>query len=105
MRRDRVTRVTNEPYVHTNHCLFPDTAAEEGHREPDHIENSNRRLEISAETADDLDAFFAHPEISREVEDLAEVGTCGAVVIEPAHKRMRSVWGVPRDHAWETFRL
>jgi len=101
----KVTRVSERPYVHTNHCMFDSTAAFEGHREPEHIENSNQRLQISESKANDLDAFFDDPMISRKVDDPAAVGTCGAVVIRPVERTLKSVWGVPGDHPWETFQL
>jgi isopenicillin-N N-acyltransferase-like protein len=101
----KVTRSTDRPYVHTNHCVNPWTASEEGDRLPEHVESSNKRLEISANTADDLDAFFADPMISRAVAESHEVGTCGAVIIETKVRRMRAVWGLPGDHPWETFQL
>ncbi|MEA1903981.1 MAG: C45 family peptidase [Actinomycetota bacterium] len=101
----KVTRMSDSPYVHTNHCVNQWTAEEEGPREQEHIENSYQRLEISAEKADDLEAFFADPMISRRVDDPHEVGTCGAVIIEPGKRRMRAVWGVPGDRPWETFQL
>lgn len=101
----RVTRSNGSPLVHANSCLVPETLAEEGDRDPDWVANSAERLRIGEELADDLEAFFAHPEISRSVDDMAEVGTCGAVIMEPAALRMRAVWGVPGDHPWETFQL
>lgn len=92
-------------YVHTNHCVDPLTAAEEGERLAEHVENSNLRLEMGEKLADDIEGFFEEPLISRRVEGPHEVGTCGAVIIEPAARRMRAVWGVPGDHPWETFEL
>lgn len=100
-----VTRSTTVPIVHTNHCLVPATAAGEGWRAPEHVTGSNIRLEIGVEKASDPENFFSDPAISRHVEELHEVGTCGAVIIEPAKREMRAVWGVPGDHPWETFRL
>jgi isopenicillin-N N-acyltransferase-like protein len=102
----RVTKVTDEPYVHTNHCLDPNTSEEEAARLEASIISSDKRLDIGYETADDLDAFFADPWISRRVVDQPhEVATCGAVVIEPGRRKMRSTWGVPGDNPWESFRL
>jgi hypothetical protein len=69
------------------------------------VANSDERLRIGEESAADLEGFFANPTISRRVEDLHEVATCGAVIIEPARRTMRAVWGVPGDHPWETFQL
>lgn len=100
----KVTKVDGS-YVHTNHCVHPSTASEEGRRQPEHIENSNLRLEVAEKVADDIEGFFEEPLISRRVERVHDVGTCGAVIMEPGLGRMRSVWGVPGDHSWETFHL
>jgi hypothetical protein len=104
-RNKHVIRSNGGPLVHANSCLFPQTLAEEGKRDPDWVANSAERLRIGEELADDLEAFFAHPAISRRVEDLAEVGTCGAVIMEPDTRTMKAVWGIPGDHPWETFQL
>jgi isopenicillin-N N-acyltransferase-like protein len=104
-RNKRVTRSDSEPLVHANSCLYPETLAEEGKRDPEWVANSEERLRLGEELADDLEAFFAHPMISRRVEDMAEVGTCGAVIMEPGTLTMKSVWGIPGDHPWETFQL
>jgi isopenicillin-N N-acyltransferase-like protein len=101
----RVTRSNGSPLVHANNCLYPETKQEEAGRLPEWVTNSDDRLRIGEENADDLEAFFADPTVSRRVEDLHEVGTCGAVIIEPAKRTMRAVWGVPGDHPWETFQL
>lgn len=100
----RVTEVDGG-YVHTNHCVDPLTAAEEGDRLPEHVENSNVRLDVAAKLVEDLEAFFEEPLISRRVEAPHDVGTCGAVIFEPSVGRMRAVWGVPGEHPWETFQL
>lgn len=101
----KVTRTNGSQLVHANNCLHPETMAEEAKRLPEWVANSNERLRIGEEKAGDLEAFFADPMISRRVEDMEEVGTCGAVIMEPGKLSMRAVWGIPGDHAWETFRL
>ncbi len=100
----RVTMVEGS-YVHTNHCVDPVTAAEEGQRLPEHVENSNIRLEVGVKLAQDVEAFFEEPIISRRVDGRHDVGTCGAVIMEPGSGVMRAVWGVPGDQPWETFQL
>ena len=100
-----VTRVRDVPFVHTNHCLDPVTASEHADRLQIHVDDSIERLRLSQLHASDLEAFFGHDRISRRVDDPDEVGTCGAVIMEPRERRMRSVWGVPGDHPWETFQL
>ena len=104
-RSKRLTRTNGSPLVHANNCLFPETAAEEAQRLPDWVENSKIRLSIGEDKADDLEAFFADPTISRRAEDKHDVATCGAVIIEPGKLRMKAVWGIPGDHPWETFQL
>ena len=100
-----VTRTSDTAFVHTNHCLSDWTAEEEGERLPEHVESSNMRLDMAAELANDPEAFFGESLISRRVDDLHDVGTCGAVIIEPQKRRMKAVWGIPGDHPWETFQL
>jgi isopenicillin-N N-acyltransferase like protein len=101
----KVTRTSETAFVHTNHCLDDWTATEEGERLPEHVESSNLRLDMAAELANDPEAFFEESVISRRVDNPHDVGTCGAVIIEPAKRRMKAVWGVPGDHPWETFQL
>jgi isopenicillin-N N-acyltransferase like protein len=100
-----VTRTNGSPLVHANNCLFSETAEEEAQRLSDWVENSNVRLRIGAEKADDLEAFFADPMISRRAEGVHDVATCGAVIVEPAKRMMKAVWGIPGDQPWETFQL
>lgn len=104
-RSRRVVRTNGKPLVHANNCLYPETSAEEAPRLADWVENSKERLRIGEDKAHDLESFFADPTISRRATDPAEVATCGAVIIEPAQRRMKAVWGVPGDHPWETFQL
>lgn len=101
----RVTRSDGQPLVHANSCLYPETKAEEGARDPEWVANSEERLRLGEFLVDDLEAFFADPQISRRVDDMSEVGTCGAIIVEPAARTMRAVWGVPGDHPWEAFQL
>ncbi|MCZ6630219.1 MAG: C45 family autoproteolytic acyltransferase/hydrolase [Actinobacteria bacterium] len=101
----QVTRTSDTAFVHTNHCLGERTAESEGERLPEHVESSNTRLNVAAELADDPEAFFAEALICRRVDDPHDVGTCGAVMIEPRKRRMKAVWGIPGDHPWETFQL
>ena len=104
-RQSRVTVVDKEPFVHANHCLDATTSLEHGYREPEHVANSELRLEIGQSNSADAEVFFKDPEISRHTDDPHDVATCGAVIIEPARRRMRAIWGVPGDHPWETFQL
>ena len=104
-RSKKVTKTSGAPLVHANNCLHDETREEEAKRLPSWVENSNERLGIGVEKADDLEAFFADPMISRRADDPHEVATCGAVIMEPAKLTMRAVWGIPGEHPWETFQL
>lgn len=101
----RVTRTNGRPVVHANNCLHAETRDEEPKRPHEWVVNSDERLRIGSENAHDLDVFFANPTISRRATQPDEVATCGAVIIEPASRTMKAVWGVPGDHPWETFQL
>lgn len=98
-----VTRVTDEPFVHSNHCLVPANATEEAPRLEDAVQSSDIRLKVGTDLSRDLESFFADPAISRRGVLPSDTATCGAVIMEPAVKRMRAVWGVPGDNPWEDF--
>ncbi len=101
----KVTRVSHEPFVHTNHCLDDSTKSEESERAPELVASSQTRLERGLDLAFDLDGFFAEPAIARRATEPHGVATCGAVTMYPAERRMETVWGVPGDRPWETFQL
>ncbi|MEX1038959.1 MAG: C45 family peptidase [Acidimicrobiia bacterium] len=100
---NRVTRVESGAFVHTNHCLAPETKAEEGVRNPLSEENSDRRLDQGSALASDLEAFFADAEINRGAPTPHDVATCGAVVMRPAARSLQAVWGQPGFYPWEHF--
>jgi len=101
----RVDRVTERPFVHTNHCIDPATRLEEGDRSPEHVASSQTRLERGHDLATDLDAFFADSSIARKAGTAHDVATCGAVVMRTTQRRLDSVWGLPGETPWETFQL
>ncbi len=103
--RNEVTTVTTEPFVHSNHCLAPDTAGEEAPRLAESMVSSDIRLKLGTEMARDLESFFAEPAISRHGANPEDTSTCGAVIMEPALGSMRAIWGVPGDGPWETLAL
>jgi isopenicillin-N N-acyltransferase-like protein len=101
----RVTSVAETPFVHTNHCLDEGARLEEGARTPEHVAGSAARLERAAELARDLDSFFADASIARRAASPDDVATCGAVVIRTKDRLLDSVWGIPGENPWESFRL
>lgn len=100
-----VTRVTADPFVHTNHCLAPDTVGEEAPRLEESVASSDIRLKLGNEMARDLESLFGEPAISRHGVNPEDTATCGAVIMQPAMGTMRAVWGVPGDGPWETLKL
>jgi isopenicillin-N N-acyltransferase like protein len=102
---NRVTRVENGSFVHTNHCLAAETKAEEGLRNPLNEANSDRRLVQGAALSSDLGAFFADADINRSAASDHDVATCGAVVMKPGSKMMDAVWGRPGSYPWEHFTI
>jgi isopenicillin-N N-acyltransferase-like protein len=101
----KVTRVVDSIFIHTNHCLDDGTRLEEGERTPEHVEGSEQRLQLGADLSSDLEAFFSDPSISRRPTSPDDVATCGAVVIRPGQRQLDSVWGIPDENPWESFRL
>ena len=101
----KVTMVAEEPFVHSNHCIHESTALEHGYREPEHVDDSALRLELGRSNSATPDVFFKDERISKHGHEPHDVATCGAVVMEPASRKMKAVWGVPGDHPWETFQL
>lgn len=98
-----VTRVKSGSFVHTNHCLAPETRAEEGERGPVNQESSLTRLARGRELVDDLDGLFADPAINRGAASEHDVATCGAVRMRPGALVVDAVWGRPGEHPWESF--
>lgn len=94
---------TTAPLVHSNHCLAGPTALEEAVQPKHMLDDSHARLQIAAERATDLDAFFGHPLIGRKGSNPHDGATCGAVVMSANSRSMRAVWGVPGYQDWEEF--
>lgn len=101
----KVDRVTDAPFVHSNHCIYPETKAGEGLRYQENIVDSNRRLEVGRELAGDLDQFFSDPSISKQPKEPHLTATCGAMAMYPEKRRVDSLWGVPGEVPWESFQL
>lgn len=101
----KITRVETGAFVHTNHCLDPATAVEEGVRNEFAKESSVARLASGRQAASDLDSFFTDPVINRRASTPHDVATCGAVSMHPKSRTMRVVWGIPAEHPWELFDL
>jgi isopenicillin-N N-acyltransferase-like protein len=101
----KVTRVSTEPFVHSNHCLDLETISVEAPRPYEYQENSLERLEEGQRLSTDIDRFFESSVISRRATTPDETATCGAVIMSPQQRQMKSVWGLPGEGIWEEFQL
>ena len=101
----KVTEVSTEAYVHTNHCTDLETIEVEAARPYEHQESSVARLEAGTGLSGDLEALFSNPEIARRAKTKHETATCGAVKMWPRSRSLDAVWGVPGDEPWETFQF
>jgi isopenicillin-N N-acyltransferase-like protein len=98
-----VTPVDTGVFVHSNHCLDPRTALEEGATSPLSAESSAQRLRSGSKAGGDLAAFFSDPTINRRGGSPSDVATCGAVSMSPARRSLEAVWGLPGEYPWEQF--
>lgn len=101
----KVTRVSRSPFVHSNHCLDLETISEEASRPYEAQENSLERHEEGIRLATDIDSFFRSSIISRRAANPDDTATCGAVIMSPRQRQMKSVWGLPEEGVWEQFQL
>ena len=103
--RTVVTQLDGDAVVHTNHCLFPATAAVERPRDEDAVASSQARLARAVAllggdrlTPEDLQAVTRDgEEICYRGEPPRHVATCGAVVMRPATRAFWAVRGLPSE--------
>ena len=100
-----VTRVTEVPFVHTNHCLDAGTRLEEGERTPEHVAGERREIGTGDGALPGPGPLLLRAVDRRRAQSPNDVATCGAVVIRPRERKLDSVWGSPGDTPWESFRL
>ncbi len=102
----------DDPLVHTNHCVVPETQAVEGARPDDLQENSVKRfadatalLGSGAEhTAESLiDLLRDERSICRHPEPPHDYESSGAVIMRPARGDFWACWGVPSANEFVHF--
>jgi isopenicillin-N N-acyltransferase-like protein len=108
-----VTRLGDDPLVHTNHCLDPKARETEAVRPPDLLASSEARLAKAAElmqarpiSVEDLIALTREPgAICRRSSPPHHNESSGAAIIRPATGEFWACWGVPADNEFESFKV
>jgi isopenicillin-N N-acyltransferase-like protein len=101
--RRHVTPLAQEPIVHTNHCLVPETQALERERADESMGASHARLARASEllaqgevTPERLQRFTAdEPTICVSPKPPLHIATCGAAIMRPATGEFWAVKGAP----------
>ena len=108
-----VTELQQDPLIHTNHCLMPETRARERQREQASRASSEARLERAAEllSGDNITPADLQ-ELTRDDSAICiaptgpdEIATSGAAIMQPATREFWAVWGLPSENAYERFTL
>lgn len=125
--RQRITPLAERnggALVHTNHCLFDETAACEREREPFSLASSEKRLRVAeawlstkdspngspqaqqaAITPETLMALTRDEAICQRPQPPLEVESCGAVIMRPGTGEFWACWGPPADGQYERFEV
>ncbi len=106
-----VTRLGEDPFVHTNHCLDPKARETEAARPPDLIASSEARLAKASElmkarpvVVEDLMALTREPSaICRWSSPPHHNESSGAAIMRPATGELWACWGVPAENDFESF--
>jgi isopenicillin-N N-acyltransferase-like protein len=108
-----VTALTDDPLIHTNHCLDDGARLREAARPPDLLASSEARLAKATELMKErpiepLDVMA----LTREPEAICRWSTpphhnesSGAAIARPATGEFWACWGVPAENEYEEFRL
>ena len=108
-----VTRLGDDPLVHTNHCLDPIARKAEAGRPPDLAASSEARLAKATElmkarsiAVQDLIALTREPEaICRRSTPPHHNESSGAAIMRPATGEFWACWGVPAENDFESFMI
>jgi len=107
-------RTADDVYVHTNHMLHDATKKLEARGTPTASSHARqRRLESLVAATErlgvaDLQRLLSDREGGAEAverHDFAGISTNGAVVMEPAARRIHAVWGPPSRGTWISYAL
>jgi len=104
-----VTKLDDQPIVHTNHTIDPDAKAVQARRDPPLLASSSARLDTAAEllSEGDVDAERLF-ELTREAGAICQVATepyhiesSGAAVMRPKTNDFWACWGRPIENEYQ----
>ncbi|KEZ75750.1 C45 family autoproteolytic acyltransferase/hydolase [Salinisphaera hydrothermalis] len=106
------TRLDNDVIVHTNHCLAKETRAVERPRLPEAQAHSEKRLAraeamLACDEAIDVERLAT---VTRDTQaicypptPITKMTTCGAVIADPAARRLWALRGLPSEQSYVAF--
>ena len=108
-----VTKLGDEPLVHTNHTLHPNTTEWQAPRPADLLASSELRLLTATEILEQ------RPVTEKLIEELTKepgaicrpgaapyhVATCGAAIMRPKTGDLWAVWGLPSANPYQHFTI
>ncbi|WP_420643801.1 C45 family autoproteolytic acyltransferase/hydolase [Candidatus Leptofilum sp.] len=108
-----VTPLAEEPLIHTNHCLLPQTKQFAQERPPEAQVSSEARLDRAGDllrkrplTIQHLIALTRDPQaICVRAQPPFHVESCGAAIMQPKTGTFWAVWGLPSENEYEQFHL
>ena len=108
---EHIDELNGQPIVHTNHCLLPDTLANERKRPPASQASSEARLAKATSILGEAPSTPASlMQLTRDQEAICvdakppfNVETCGAAIMRPATGDFWAVWGKPTEGEYEHF--
>ncbi|MDA3920904.1 MAG: C45 family autoproteolytic acyltransferase/hydrolase [Salinisphaera sp.] len=107
-----VTRLADEPLIHTNHCLAEPTLALERPRLPASQRNSEQRLARAHGLLDDAEQVSTDTlaQVTRDRQAICypptpalRMTTCGAVLADPARGELWALRGRPSQQRYQRF--
>ncbi|MAT97949.1 MAG: hypothetical protein CL608_12455 [Anaerolineaceae bacterium] len=108
-----VTPLADEPLLHTNHCLLPETLQFSQERPAAAQASSEARLMKAAAllaerplTIHHLIALTRDPDaICVRAKPPMHIESCGAAIMQPKTGTFWAVWGLPSENEYEEFKL
>jgi isopenicillin-N N-acyltransferase-like protein len=108
-----VSPLTDEPLIHTNHCLLPDTNQFAQTRPPEAQASSEARLSRAEEILRERPLTIHHLiDLTRDPEAICvrakppmHVESCGAAIMQPKTGTFWAVWGLPSENEYEQFEI
>lgn len=108
-----VTQLNNEPLIHTNHCLLPETLRYSQERPAASQASSEARLNRAEVLLAERPLTIHHLiNLTRDPDAICvrakppmHVESCGAAIMQPKSGTFWAVWGLPSENEYEEFSL